>query len=146
MKNALTAVLIAFVLGVQLLILKYVHNLEKIGCECATGDWRRNYIMVYLALTILLGAVNLFLLVSAGPKAVIVPPAAIVVLGWLYIVFTLQYVDRLRREKCECSQSVVRDVMEAVALINALMLVLSLVLFLVLGAVSLAMGSRGRVK
>ena len=142
--DGLTAVLVAFVLCIQLLILKYVYDLETIGCECATNDWRRDYIMSYLAVTIVLGVINVFLLITEGKKALVVPPSILVIFGWIYIITTLQYVDRLRREKCECSKSVYRDIMELFAMINALMLVFALVLAFVLGAVTLSIGSRNK--
>ena len=98
--------------------------------------------MIYLATTFVLGIINLYLLVAEGPKALVIPPTVLVIFGWVYIIATLQYVERLKKEKCECSNSVYRDVMELFAKINALMLVFAMVLALVLGAVTLAMGGK----
>jgi hypothetical protein len=115
----------------QLLILRYVVNLERTGCACAS-NWRRDYIVAYLTVTILVAIVSFILLASTGKTKTVqipmIPSLILFVLGWLYVIFVLQYVDKLRRDKCDCSESVFRVIMETMAIINALLIVVSLLI------------------
>jgi hypothetical protein len=122
----MTAVQIASLfLGValQLGILNYLIRLERIGCACAM-DWRRTYMIAYMIMTILIGIFTM----ASGMKPPVALAMALPILGLFYIVFVLQYVSRLKKEKCECSESVFRDVMEILAYLYVLLMLLSIVL------------------
>jgi hypothetical protein len=131
--NVVTWIVHIALIVLQLLILRYVTNLERTGCACATDNWRRDYIIVYLAVSILLATVHFIMMASSSGtddvrKVIILPPLLMFVLGWLYVIFTLQYVDKLRKDKCECSESVYRIIMETIAIINALVVTVSLLI------------------
>ena len=109
--------------ALQVGILNYLIRLERTGCECAM-DWRRTYMIAFLALSIL---ITIFALAS-GSKMPFAIPALMPVLGLLYVIFVIQYINRLRREKCECSESVFRNIMEILAYIYVLILILTVVI------------------
>ena len=105
-------------IALDVYILLYIIKLETIGCDCAM-DWRRMYIMFFIAFHVLLMMSMIFLGTSySSPFLGIVSFVASV----LFIVFSLQYVHRLKKEKCECSLSRARDVLEIVAIIDAVLL------------------------
>ena len=129
-------VLISLILVViQALIVHYLMRLEKIGCECAM-DWRRNYIMFFFVITILYVASAFFISRETLPILQVI----ITVFGLLNVVFTLQYVHKLKKEKCECSVSIYREVMMVVAIFNAVMysLLLTLIIFFLFTMISYA--------
>lgn len=126
----------------------YVVRLERIGCDCA-ADFRRTYIQWFTLALIVIGLINIALRLTGGDiglavLSMILSPilfAATIV----YIVFVIQYVNRLRREKCTCSDGIARSVLYIVTIINVtLACLLSLViLFAVLTGVA---SSQGRMR
>ncbi len=105
-------------------ILNFLFKLESTGCECAM-DWRRNYIMFYMAYMLLFTVTSLLMLFAKKPPSrmlrklhAILSPVSIL-LGILFIVFTFQYVHRLHKEKCGCSEDMGRTVLTLVAAIDA---------------------------
>lgn len=125
--------LVVVVIAIELLILRYLMRLETIGCECAM-DWRRDYIIFFIALTI----VNAFVVLFMGPQQVPGLQFALFVMGFLNVVFVLQYVHRLKKEKCECSISVYREIMYIIAILRAALygLLFMLTILLVFSVIS----------
>ena len=105
----------------QAYMLAYVVHLEKLGCECAM-DWRRNYIMWYLVFSIALTFINLFMGFVLRKPLPIGVGALSTLASIMFIVFALQYVHRLKKEKCECSVGTARDVLQVVAIIDVVLL------------------------
>jgi hypothetical protein len=60
---------------------------------------------------------------------------ASLVLGILNIVFTLQYVWKLKKEKCECSSSLAREVIWLAAWLNVALVIFAIVYSLFWGGV-----------
>ena len=96
----------------------YLYSLEQKGCECAM-DFRRVYIMVFTAIFL----VYSITLNWVAPKILmnniqyILP--VILVGGIVNVVYTLQYVAKLKATNCKCSESTYRDIMETLAIVNA---------------------------
>lgn len=101
---------------IQVLIIHYLLRLEKIGCKCAM-DWRRSYIIFFMFFSILYTLSIFFINRDALP----ILQMLMTVLGLMNVVFTLQYVHKLKKEKCECSASIYREVMMVVAIFNAIL-------------------------
>lgn len=101
---------------IQLSILYYLWNLEKIGCKCAM-DWRRDYIMAF----IVIGLVYLCSYMIYKDKLPLYFSLIFMILGLINIVAVIQYVNKLKDDNCECSESVMRDIMYVIALFNAVM-------------------------
>lgn len=96
----------------------YLYSLEQKGCECAM-DFRRVYIMAFTAIFLVYSlTLNWF-----APKILmnniqyILP--VILVAGIVNVVYTLQYVAKLKATNCKCSESTYRDIMETLAIVNA---------------------------
>jgi hypothetical protein len=110
---------------IQLLLINYLLRLEKIGCECAM-DWRRNFMMFYMGVTI----VHVMALTLVPRNLIPLVQTSVSVLGVMNVILTLQYVGRLKREKCQCSESVYKEIITLVAIFNAVMYMLLLVIVL----------------
>ena len=115
----IVAGLISLTLSVlYILNIHYLYSLEQKGCECAM-DYKRVYIMAFTAVFL----VYSLLLNWIAPKIIInyihyILPV-IMVGGIVNVVFTLQYVAKLKATNCKCSESVYREIMETFAIINA---------------------------
>lgn len=127
---------------IQGLIVNYLIKLESIGCECAM-DWRRNYIIFYLILSIIYALSAFFLDRESLPLM----QTLMVIFGLINVVMTLQYVHRLKKEKCECSESLYREVMMFVAIFNAIVYssLLVLLVFLLFTIASYAKTAQGKI-
>jgi len=115
----IVAALISLTLSVlYVLNVYYLYSLEQKGCECAM-DFRRVYIMVFTAIFIVYSiTLHIF-----APKILInniqyILPV-ILVGGIINVIYTLKYVAKLKATKCECSESTYRDIMETLAIVNA---------------------------
>ena len=100
-------------------ILTFLFKLEQTGCECAS-DWRRVYIIIYCVYKI---AFSLLQYLSFTTVMLMLGPINFA-LDLLFIVFTFQYVHRLKREKCSCSEDLGRTILYIVAAIDAAMFVI----------------------
>lgn len=137
----LNAVLSLILVAINIWVLVYLFRLESIGCKCAM-DWRRTYVIAYLIVSIVYSAFVWFLTYRFSKSALIgadsrIPAITLGVLslvmliaGILYIVFGMQYISRLREEKCECSDDVAREVWEVVLYIHIAFLVLGALMIL----------------
>lgn len=99
----------------------YVTRLERIGCDCAT-DFRRTYIQWFTLALIVIGIVNITLRLTSGDRGLAVLSLFLSPLMFvgtlLYVVFVIQYINRLRREKCSCSEGIARAVLYIITIIN----------------------------
>ena len=70
-----------------------------------------------------------------------------VVFGLINVVVTLQYVHKLKKEKCECSESLYREIMMFVAIFNAIVYssLLVLIIFLLFTMASYAKSAQGKI-
>lgn len=121
---------VMFVFGIlfiiiQCIIINYLVQLEKTGCQCAM-DWRRQFILFYLVLSIVY-TLTTFLI---DERSLPILQTTMVVTGLLNVIFTLQYVNMLKQQKCECSQSVYRDIMMFIAIFNAIIYALMLTILI----------------
>lgn len=110
------------IVAIDGLIIHYLLRLESIGCECAM-DWRRYYIIGYFVLSILSTIGIMFM----DKKQMPFIQSFMIVAGVLNAVFVLQYVHKLKKEKCECSNSVIKEIMTIIAIV---MLILYVLVFL----------------
>lgn len=131
---AIVASLISIaILILNVFIIAYLNNLETIGCKCAI-DFRRTYIFTYMIISLLnviLYPIIRYLVVSMDSKIIsiilYVWSIIMTLAGLLNIVFAVQYIHRLREEKCACSKSVVRDVWEVTIYITIALIILAFI-------------------
>lgn len=113
--------------AIQVLLINYLLRLEQIGCQCAM-DWRRYYIIFYMVVVLLHVVFTTFAERSSLPLL----QTLVAILGIINVIVTLQYIARLQREKCECSESVYRDVILLVAIFNAIVYISLIIMVLYL--------------
>jgi predicted tellurium resistance membrane protein TerC len=83
----------------------YLDKLEKIGCACALNK-TRTLLMVSIGVIVVLRLVDaVFPLPNLAQLLVTFASLAFVILAFVYI-------RRLKNEKCKCSETTARDVME----------------------------------
>lgn len=126
----LTSILALAYVAVQIYILNYIFQLEGIGCTCSR-DFRRTYAQAYIIVSFLVPILQAALAAfatarTAGVLKVVQLGVSLLMMGAgvAYVVFVLQYIARLRRIKCTCSEAVARDVWETVTYIQAAVMVL----------------------
>jgi hypothetical protein len=139
MPNYAYAITPTIGIALSSLIVYYLYSLEKLGCECSLTS-KRTYILGFNSFLI---AYNLFVLLIGGVQGIAALyqkfPVLYIVLLLLIagsvtnVIFTLQFIDEMKREKCACSDSVYRDIMYILAILNALT-------WSILGLVILVMG------
>jgi len=102
-------------------ILYYLHYLENIGCKCSL-TFQRNYIYYY---TIVLFFVNLIsILFNTNLKDIhisihLIPISMILLIaGIINIVYTIEYVQDMKKQNCKCSESFIRDLMFIIAILQ----------------------------
>lgn len=122
----------------------YVIRLERIGCDCAT-DFRRAYIQWYTLALIVIGIINVALRITGGDLGLsivsMVLSPIMLAATIVYVVFVIQYINRLRREKCRCSESIARAILYIVTIIHVTLLCLLALVFL-----SMVLAQVGRKK
>jgi len=136
--SQMLAVAISF-LGIFLLLMiyTYVDKLEKTGCACSESPYRsfiKNFpifAVVYLVFTMALApstAVKMF--GSSGSMLYMFLRAAFFVMFFVFFVLVIVYVRDLIKSKCKCSEDVRREVMYIYAILEVVMLSLSVVFVL----------------
>lgn len=112
----------AIEVGLYIAFLMYLGKLEQIGCDCAL-NWRRTFIITYVvvALVIILSSL---LTTSLKANAYI----AVLLTGFrlAFIVIAIQYVNKLKKDKCECSQHLTREILYYYAWIAAVLVAVGL--------------------
>jgi hypothetical protein len=124
-----------------LVMFDYIRKLEQTGCVCSK-DWRRTYIFWYLVIAIVLlvsqmavaAFGDMFLLskiVGFGAGSILFFIATVV-----FVVASLQYVHRLKVEKCKCSEASGRSVLQIVSWYH----IITWAIVMLLGLYALVMG------
>ena len=105
-------------------IFSYILKLEKTGCECSKG-WRRDFIKYYIAFIIVMAMATIAGLVNKQKM-----PTALLTLQFVVAVFFIgvvyQYIHDLRKQKCECSEHMARDVLEIVNYVQIFLIVFTI--------------------
>ena len=133
------------------ILVYYLYSLEKLGCQCSlTG--KRAYILGFNSFLI---AFNLFVLVMGGTEGIIalyqkfpilyLVPVLLIAGSVTNVIFTLQVIDDMKREKCACSDSVYRDIMYILAILQALTWSILVLVMVVVGGLFAKDFATGRV-
>jgi hypothetical protein len=110
------------------LVIWYLNDLEQKGCRCAM-DFRRMYIMVFTGVVTAISGINLilfrgdsskFLRLFGGAFGQTLYSIVMLVAGVTNVVFIFQYIQKLRDEQCSCSESVYRDLLFGLGVVNSL--------------------------
>jgi hypothetical protein len=114
------------------LIIYYLKNLETIGCKCAL-NFKHQYIFIFTCIALLIGVLNiLFRSIHMFKMFMLIISIPYFIAAIVNLVFTIQYVDEMKQINCNCSESVYRTMMYILAIINACVWSLSLLIFIYL--------------
>ena len=130
----LSYILSILIFAIQILIINYLFQLEKKGCECAM-DYKRNYILSYLVINSVFIILHFFTDVfkyTSNNNLSSFLMSIYSVGGIVNISFIIQYVNILKAKKCKCSESIYREIMYLSAIIDALVLGFSFLLFFII--------------
>jgi uncharacterized membrane-anchored protein len=124
-------------------IVYYLKHLETIGCKCAM-NYKRTYIMSFHIFGLAFGAANLLsgngVAEYIAKSSFVMPILSVLVLAIITnIVFTLMYVEELKKDNCDCSESVFRTMMYILSIISAITWGLALLLGIIFGGLILSM-------
>ena len=114
-------------------IIYYLNHLEKIECKCSL-TFQRNYIYYYTISFFIINVLNLFF-----HKTIILPIQIILLLaGIINIVYTIEYVEDMKKQNCNCSESIIRDLMFIIAVlkISVYIIFILIILFIFLFKIS----------
>ena len=130
--DVLLAVVLALFIFLYGINFSYVRKLEDDKCECSVA-WQRSYIKWYLGLLIvydtflvvlaLLGLHDPFMTGVVGALLSL----AIAVGGIIFVVAGLQYINKLRDDRCKCSSGLGKDVLFYWALVLGATILVSMV-------------------
>ena len=124
-------------------IIYYLKQLETIGCKCAM-NYKRTYIMSYHIFALVIGSATLLsgdkILEYIAKSSLAIPVILLLTVAAITnVVFTLMYVEELKKDNCECSESVFRTMMYILSIINAVTLGLFLLLLLMMGGLIMSL-------
>lgn len=114
----------AFVIALYIIFLVYLFKLEKIGCKCAL-NWRRNYMIIFLIFAL---TSNFISLVIPEIKLDILLILASSVLSLMFVIISIQYVQKVKADKCDCSKDLTREIMYYYSWIMLILFILSFTL------------------
>jgi len=126
-------------LGIFLLLMiyTYIDKLEKTGCECSESQYR-SFIKIfplvavfYLVVTMTLSpGFTISLFGPMGSLMYMLVRAVFFVLFFVFFVLVIIYVRNLITFKCECSEDIRREIMYLYAILEVVLLSLSVIFVL----------------
>jgi hypothetical protein len=114
----------AFVIALYVIFLVYLFKLEKIGCKCAL-NWRRNYMIIFLIFALTSNFLSMFI---PAIKLNILLILASSVLSLMFVIISIQYVQKVKADKCDCSEHLTREIMYCYSWIMLVLFILSFTL------------------
>jgi len=101
------------------IIIYYLNHLTTIDCKCSL-TFQRNYIFYY---TIIVFIINLFTICfqdKLKELALMILPISIllVIAGIINIIYTIEYVQDMKKQNCKCSESMIRDLMFIIVILQ----------------------------
>lgn len=101
-------------------IIYYLHYLENIGCKCSL-TFQRNYIYYYTIVIFIFNFITLFFhdkIKNFDFSILLFLPIIIIIAGIINIVYTIEYVNDMKKQNCKCSESFIRDLMFIIAILQ----------------------------
>jgi hypothetical protein len=106
-------------------IFYYLYYLEKNNCKCSL-TFQRNYIYYYTIIIFLINAISIFFQKKIKELSRIVLPFSIILLiaGIINIIYTFEYTNDMKKQNCKCSESMIRDLMFIIAIIQSFVIII----------------------
>jgi hypothetical protein len=100
-------------------IIYYLHHLDRIGCKCSL-TFQRKYIYYYTIFVFIINLLTISFQNKLKKIALFVLPISIllIIAGIINIFYTIEYVDEMKKQNCKCSDSVIRDLMFIIAILQ----------------------------
>lgn len=99
-------------------IIYYLHHLENIGCKCSL-TFQRNYIYYYTIAIFIFNLISIFFQDKLkNLNLILFLPIVVIIAGIINIVYTIEYVQDMKKQNCECSESFIRDLMFIIAILQ----------------------------
>lgn len=118
-----------FTVIISLCIIYYLRHLEEIGCKCAL-NYKRDYILYFTCINLFFATMNAFFGTTSMYRMVmLVVTLPLFVAGIVNIVYTIQFINDVKKNNCNCSESLYREIMFILAIVNASVIIL---LFLII--------------
>ena len=107
-------------------IIYYLNHLEKIDCKCSL-TFQRNYIYYYTISFFIINLLNIFF-----HKIIFILSIQIILLlaGIINIVYTIEYVEDMKKQNCNCSESMIRDLMFIIAILKIFVYIIFILIIL----------------
>jgi hypothetical protein len=126
-------------LGIFLLLMiyTYIDKLEKTGCQCSESPYR-SFIKIFPMVAVVYFVITMALAPgymvkvfgSMGSLTYLLMRAAFSVLFFVFFVLVIVYVRNLITLKCECSEDIRREIMYIYAILEVVLISLSVVFVL----------------
>lgn len=97
----------AIIVALYIAFLVYLFKLEKVGCNCSL-NWKRNYMITFMIFALSTNLISI-IIPSLGHNVVFVFISA--VLSLMFLIVTIQYIKKLKNDKCDCSKNLTREIM-----------------------------------
>ena len=95
-------------------IFYYLNYLNQIGCKCSL-TFQRNYIYYYTIVIFIISLVSiLFQNKIKGLSIQII----LLLASIINIAYTIEYVEDMKKQNCKCSESIIRDLMFIIAILQ----------------------------
>lgn len=127
--DTISIIVVVVTIVLNILIIKYLSDLETLGCKCAM-DWKRKYLMMYAIFSMILIVITS--VYGKKMNNMVHMIAFILMIG--NIIFTLMYVNELKAEECDCSEDVMRDIMYMIAVVKAILIPVAILAMLYLAS------------
>jgi hypothetical protein len=92
--------------GLYIAFLLYLGKLEETGCACAL-NWRRQFIIAFIVVALVWTLAT----VVMTPFKNVYLAVLLTVFRLAFIVIAIQYINKLKKDKCECSEHLTRDIL-----------------------------------
>jgi len=108
------------------MIIYYLYSLERLGCQCSLTGKRtyilgfNSFLIVYTLFTIGMGGSNGVLSLYTKYPWLYLVFFALVIATVVNVAFTIEFVNEMKRENCACSDSVFKDIMYILSIIQAI--------------------------
>jgi len=111
----------AIQIGLYIAFLVYLGKLEQIGCACAL-NWRRQFIIAFIVVALVWTLVTIVM----TPFKNVYIAVLLAAFSLAFVVIAIQYVNKLKKDKCECSEHLTREVLYYYAWVSVILTAIGL--------------------
>lgn len=115
-------------------IIYYLNHLTNIDCKCSL-TFQRNYIFYYTIVVFVINLLTICFQDKLKELALTILPISILLLiaGIINIIYTFEYIDDMKKQNCKCSESMIRDLMFIIVILQiCVWLIVLLTMFTIL--------------